>query len=212
MYYLEAFISFTLLHDTICASTLTGDPLTFDLWKGLIMTKSKINLIVDALMLLCVTAITGIGLLMKFVLVPGQDRWPIYGRNVELFFWGLDRHQWGTVHLAVGLVFIALLILHIILHWAMILVIYRCFIRNRIVRRVIVVVLILLMVLLLVFPWLIKPQVIERGRGREQNRQGFRRRISQTESQQVLASQIITDPLCRIINTSKLKSEPNWEV
>jgi hypothetical protein len=60
------------------------------------MKKSKLNLIIDALLLVCMAAITGIGLLMKNVLVPGYKRWDIYGRNVELYFWGLDRHQWGT--------------------------------------------------------------------------------------------------------------------
>ncbi len=72
------------------------------------MTRSKLNLITDGLMLLCMAAIAGIALLIKFVLVPGYQRWEIYGRNVELYFWGLDRHQWGTIHLLFGLVFIAL--------------------------------------------------------------------------------------------------------
>ena len=35
------------------------------------MKKSKLNLILDALLLLCIAAIGGIGFLMKYVLVPG---------------------------------------------------------------------------------------------------------------------------------------------
>ena len=69
--------------------------------------KSTLNLIIDALLLVCMAAIAGIGLLMKNVLVPGYKRWDIYGRNVELYFWGLDRHQWGTIHFVIALVFIA---------------------------------------------------------------------------------------------------------
>jgi len=176
------------------------------------MTKSKINLIIDALMLLCVAAITGIGLLIKYVLVPGQARWAIYGRNVELFFWGLDRHQWGTVHLTIGLVLITLLILHIILHWTMILAIYRCLILNRLIRRIIVVVLICLTALFLVFSCFVKPEVREGGRGREQGWRGFGRRISRTESSQVPAPQVTAVSVCWIVHTSKSKSEPNWEV
>ena len=49
------------------------------------MKKSKLNLILDVLLMLCFAAIVGIGLLMKYVLVPGYLRWEIYGRNVSLF-------------------------------------------------------------------------------------------------------------------------------
>ena len=94
------------------------------------MKKSKLNLIIDAILLLCMAAIAGIGLLMKNVLVPGYKRWDIYGRNVELYFWGLDCHQWGTIHFIIELVLLALLVLHIALHWSMILGIYRKLIPN----------------------------------------------------------------------------------
>ena len=83
------------------------------------MKKSKLNLILDALLLLCIAAIGGIGFLMKYVIVPGYLRWEIYGRNVDLFFWGMGRHEWGTIHLVIGFVFLALLVLHIALHWGM---------------------------------------------------------------------------------------------
>ncbi|MHC4076764.1 MAG: DUF4405 domain-containing protein [Planctomycetota bacterium] len=62
------------------------------------MKRAKLNLIIDALLLLCLAGIAGIGFLIKYVLVPGYQRWEIYGRNVSLFLWGLDRHQWGTIH------------------------------------------------------------------------------------------------------------------
>jgi len=176
------------------------------------MTRSKINLIIDGLMLLCVTAIAGIGLLIKYVLVPGHARWAIYGRNVELFFWGLDRHQWGTVHLTIGLVLITLLVLHIVLHWAMILAIYRSLIPNPLIRRIIVIVLICLTALLLAFPCLVKPQVRELGRGREQGRRGYGRRVSPTQSRQAPAPQATAVRVCWIVQTRKSKSEPNWEV
>jgi hypothetical protein len=129
------------------------------------MKKSTINLVIDGLLLLCTAAIAGIGFLIKFVLVPGYRRWEIYNRNVDLFFWGLDRHQWGTIHLIIGLVFLALLALHIVLHWGMIVSIYRVLIPSRILRCIVTVVLILLTTLLFAFPLLIKPEVQERGFG-----------------------------------------------
>ena len=84
------------------------------------MDKSKANLIIDALLFLCVMAITGIGLLMKYVLLPGKETTAIYGRKVDLFLFGMDRHAWGRIHLILAFVFLGLLTLHVVLHWNMI--------------------------------------------------------------------------------------------
>ena len=130
------------------------------------MKRAKLNLIIDALLLLCLAAITGIGFLIKYVLVPGYRCWEIYGRNVSLFLWGLDRHQWGTIHFIIGLVFLALLVLHVILHWQMIVEIYRRLIPNRFARWVAVLIFICVTIILFSFPYLVKPEVIEQGRGK----------------------------------------------
>jgi len=130
------------------------------------MKKSKINLIIDTLLLLCMAAIVGIGLLMKNVLVPGYKRWEIYNSNVELYFWGLDRHQWGTIHFITGLVFLALLTLHIALHWSMIVGIYRKLIPNVTARRITAIILLALTIVLIFFSFAVKPDVQEQGRGR----------------------------------------------
>jgi hypothetical protein len=132
----------------------------------MIMKKSKLNLIIDAMLLLCLAAIAGIGLLIKYVLVPGYQRWEIYARNVSLFLWGLDRHQWGTIHFIIGLVFLSLLVLHIILHWQMIVGIYRRLIPNRFARWITALILICITIILFVFPYFVKPEVLEQGRGK----------------------------------------------
>ena len=80
------------------------------------MSRSRVNFTIDAAMLICGSALTGIGLLMKFVLIPGKERISIYGRPVDLFFIGLDRHEWGTLHLWLAYILIGLLISHIFLH------------------------------------------------------------------------------------------------
>jgi len=129
------------------------------------MKKSKLNLIIDALLLLCIAAIGGIGFLMKYVLVPGYMRWQIYNRNVELYFCGMDRHEWGTIHLVIGLVFLALLVLHIVLHWDMILTIYKKLMPNRLARWIVALALICITTLLFVFSYFVKPDVQQRGRG-----------------------------------------------
>ncbi len=53
------------------------------------MSKSRAHFIIDAAMLLCGAALAGIGFLMKFVLIPGKERFVVYGRNVDLFFLAL---------------------------------------------------------------------------------------------------------------------------
>ncbi len=129
------------------------------------MAKSKINLIIDALMLLCISAIGGIGLLIKFVLVPGYKRWEIYGENVELLFRGLDRHDWGTIHFAVGLLFLFLLIVHIVLHWTVIVSVYCLLVPNRAARWAIAAALVCVTVFLFTFSYLVRPEVLGRGFG-----------------------------------------------
>jgi len=76
-------------------------------------------------------AIGGIGLLMKYKLVSGEERWKIYGSNPDLFLWGWDRHQWGDVHLILGYIFFGLLFFHILLHWSQIKGIYQVVIKAR---------------------------------------------------------------------------------
>ena len=130
------------------------------------MNKMKLNLILDALLLLCIAAIVGIGFLMKYILIPGYLRWDIYGRNVELFFWGMNRHEWGTIHFIIGMVFLGLLVLHVVLHWSMVVCIYRTLIPNRFGRYVIAVILVCLTILLLIFVFLVQPEIQGRGQGK----------------------------------------------
>ncbi len=129
------------------------------------MKKSKLNLIIEALLLLCIASIAGIGLLMRNVLVPGYKRWDIYGRNVELYFWGLDRHQWGTIHFVIALVLLALLVLHVVLHWAMIVGIYRKLMPNVKARWITAIILLAITITLAFFSYAVHPDVHERGRG-----------------------------------------------
>ncbi|MHC4721941.1 MAG: DUF4405 domain-containing protein [Planctomycetota bacterium] len=129
------------------------------------MKKSKLNLVIDALLLVCMAAIAGIGLLMRNVLIPGYQRWEIYGSNVELYFWGLGRHQWGTIHFIIALVLLGFVILHIVLHWSMILGIYRKLIPSVRARWITAIILLALTVALAFFSFAVRPDVYERDRG-----------------------------------------------
>jgi hypothetical protein len=81
------------------------------------INKLKLNLVIDLIMFLVMMAVAGIGFMIKYVLVPGSERNEIYGKGVELFYWGLDRHQWGNIHLILSLILLFLLLLHIFFHW-----------------------------------------------------------------------------------------------
>ena len=132
--------------------------------------KSKINFVIDALMFLCTMAITGIGFLIKFVLIPGKERWVECDRNVALSLLGMDRHEWGEIHLVLGLILFGLLVLHIILHWKMILCLYRKLIGNQSARRIIALVFLIVCLTLVIFPFIINPEVQELGRGEGRRR------------------------------------------
>lgn len=125
------------------------------------INKSKLNLVIDIIMFINMMIIAGIGFLIKYILVPGSERNEIYGRDVELYYWGLDRHQWGYIHLIAGFVLLFLLLLHIIFHWKMIVTIYRNLISNRILRYVLTIGFILTSILFGVIPLFVKPEVSE---------------------------------------------------
>lgn len=119
----------------------------------------KTNLLIDAILLLLLMAMAGLGLLIKYVLVPGFKRNDIYGSDVELFLWGYDRHQWGTVHLWVSLAFIFLIILHIIFHWRMIGCIFKQIFGTKASRIIVVSALVFFSLLFVIAPLLIKPDI-----------------------------------------------------
>ena len=129
------------------------------------MDKPKINFIIDALMFLCLMAMAGLGFLMKYVLLPGRQARAKYGRNVELTWLGWDRHDWGEIHLYLAFLLLAILTVHLILHWKMILGLFAKLIPNPRLRPRIAFAFLIITLLLLYFPFLITPEVKERGRG-----------------------------------------------
>lgn len=129
--------------------------------------KSKLNFIIDAIMFVLMGALAGIGLLIKYILLPGSERWIKYGRNVDLSFFGLDRHQWGHIHLIVAYVLVGFLALHIILHWKMILCLYRKIIANKVFRWVCGLVFALITLIFVFAPFFINVDVDEMETGHE---------------------------------------------
>jgi hypothetical protein len=131
--------------------------------KGRIMDKNKLLFFIDALMFLTIMTLAGLGLLIKYVLIPGRMAWAKYGRQMELTWLGLDRHAWGAVHLYLAFLLVGLLVLHVFLHRKMILSLFAGFIADSTLRKGITPAFFLLALALLVFPLLVTPEVNEVG-------------------------------------------------
>ena len=125
------------------------------------MRKAKLNLIIDAIMLVVMMALIGVGLLNKYVLLTGQEKWEKFGENLEFYLWGFDRHDWNYIHFILGIILFGLLVLHIWFHWKMILNIYRNLIKNKKTRVFTGYTLVFVSIIFLIFPIFVKPEIDE---------------------------------------------------
>ncbi len=79
------------------------------------MKRSQLNFLIDAVAFAGVIALTSTGLLMRFILTPFQGGEG--GAHGPKMLWGLDRHQWGEVHFWIAAGLMAVLVVHLFLHW-----------------------------------------------------------------------------------------------
>jgi hypothetical protein len=86
--------------------------------------RGTVNFIVDVVSFIDLLCLAFTGFIMKFILPPGSGG---YGRGFRggrgaveeqiRELWDMSRHEWGTVHFYLALLFAFLMIVHIILHW-----------------------------------------------------------------------------------------------
>jgi len=123
------------------------------------MKKNKLNLLLDAVLLLLTAGLAGGGFLVYYVLVPGREAKAIYGHYAELKFWGLSRFEWADIHLILCFIFLAVLFLHIVLHWKMLINMMKtCFRRTR-YHRPIIFLLIFFTLGIMILPFFIQPEI-----------------------------------------------------
>ena len=67
------------------------------------------NLLVDTVAAARLTAMVGTGYILWFALPPGTNR--------THSLWGLLRHQFGAVHFWISVTLLAVLAIHVALHW-----------------------------------------------------------------------------------------------
>lgn len=123
--------------------------------------RSNLNVSIDVLMFLVMMPIIGIGFLIKYVLLNGVERNLIYGNDMDLLFWGMDRHQWGSIHLYLSFILIFLLVLHLVFHWKMMIAMFKNMVKSKVGRVSAAIVLPLVVVLLAIVPLFLQPEVVE---------------------------------------------------
>lgn len=131
----------------------------------------KINFVIDIFMFLVMAVIGGTGLLQKYRLVSGSERWEKFGSNPEIYMLGLDRHQWGYIHLVLGYVLLGLLVLHIIFHWRQIKGMLMLMVPGNVAKTVLLSVLVVMFAGFLLFSF-VSPIVVDpihEGAGRRQS-------------------------------------------
>jgi hypothetical protein len=95
------------------------------------MKRSTINFIVDSAGFTALLGLAATGAILRLVLPPGSGG---LGRELhsgqggehirELL--GMRRHDWGDIHLWLGITFVVLMLAHLILHWSWI----KCYVKS----------------------------------------------------------------------------------
>jgi glucan phosphoethanolaminetransferase (alkaline phosphatase superfamily) len=126
-------------------------------------------------MFMLMMPIAGIGFLMKYVLMSGFERNVTYGRNVNLAFWGKTNHEWGTIHLVLSTILIVLLVLHIVLHWKMIVSIFKRMIPNKTIQITFAIIISIVGFFSISFPLFIDPEIIQKNEFKQshQSNEGY---------------------------------------
>jgi hypothetical protein len=73
------------------------------------MNRTLVNVIIDLVATHLLLGMVATGYLLRFPLPPGS--------NKILTLWGLSRHQWGDIHFWISLGLLAVLVIHLALHW-----------------------------------------------------------------------------------------------
>ena len=124
---------------------------------GSSFNKTKLNFIIDAFLLLDFSAIIGLGLMIKYVLITGEQKKEFFGINFEQTFLGLNRHGWGNIHLYLGFILLGLLILHFVFHWSLIVAMFTKFFWNFGLKKVVAVGFLSICLFLIIAPLFIQP-------------------------------------------------------
>lgn len=117
------------------------------------MKRSYVNLIIDIVLLLLFVAVSGIGILMKYIMPSNYSVRHEGATSYASDVLGMNRHEWGYIHWILSLLLLLFILIHIILHWKMIVNIFNRMIPNRIVCNIVCVVILILALLFIALPF-----------------------------------------------------------
>lgn len=127
------------------------------------MDKSKLDFCIEALVFLVITALAGLGLLIKYILIPGREAWAKYGRQMEITWLGLDRHACIEAQLYLVFLLLGLAILYVMLQRKVILSLLTRFIPQHFSRIGVASIFLVVAMTLLALPLLATPEINEVG-------------------------------------------------
>lgn len=86
------------------------------------LKRGTVNFIVDLVGFVDLLGLALTGYIMKYVLPPGSGGRGFRGgrgaaEEQVRELWDMSRHEWGTVHFYLAILFVFLMVVHIILHW-----------------------------------------------------------------------------------------------
>jgi hypothetical protein len=116
----------------------------------------RTNFWLDFLSAVVFAAMAGTGVLQRWVLRRGSNK-------VGLIWLGLGRHGWANVHFWLGILILALIILHLALHWSWVRACWSKFLGS--IRSPLTWVIMLALLALVVLPLVVPPQTGEPGDG-----------------------------------------------
>ncbi|WP_083578093.1 DUF4405 domain-containing protein [Tangfeifania diversioriginum] len=163
------------------------------------VTRQKVNIVIDILMFVVMAALAVIGFLIRYTLISGEARWEKFGSNIEMTLFGLDRHQWGFIHLVLGVMLAVLLVLHIVFHWKQIICLFRRLTPLRPQRYALVSAITVVSLLILISPFFLKVELGEsiRGQGERGGRNVSRTSgaylPSESEDRTPLSSEVLNE-------------------
>ncbi len=91
--------------------------------------KSSLIALIDIIAFISFIFVVSTGVLMRYVLPPKS------GKFTEIL--SMSRHEWGDIHFYITFIFLAILSIHLILHWRFIRNVFRGRVKNTNASRLI---------------------------------------------------------------------------
>ncbi|MCW8829285.1 MAG: DUF4405 domain-containing protein, partial [Gammaproteobacteria bacterium] len=120
------------------------------------MKRATLISLIDVVAFIAFLFLTSSGILLRYMLPPGSGRWS------EV--WGMSRHDWGTVHFWLSVVFFAVLTFHLLQHWRFVLGLFRGHLKEGVRLRVALGLVGLVAVILLGLAPLLSPVAVDENR------------------------------------------------